>query len=47
MVNEIKSIIKRGEVFNQSDCWVFKAADEVFKWDAFLTVLKFVLKSPK
>ncbi len=43
MVNVIESVIKMWEVFNQSDCW----AEEVFEWDAFLTVLKFVKKSPK
>ncbi len=26
----IKSIAKRGEVFNQSDFWVFRVAKEVF-----------------
>ncbi len=47
MVNEIKSIIKKGEVFNKSGCWVFRAAEEVIQWNVFLTDLKFVMKSPK
>ncbi len=47
MVNEIKSVIKRGEVFNQSDCWVFRVTEEVFQWDIFVTDLKFIIKSQK
>jgi hypothetical protein len=35
MVNEIKNVIKRGKVLNQSDCWVFKAAEEVFLSETF------------
>ncbi len=39
MVNEIKSIIKKGKlVFNKSSCWVFRVAKDVFEWDIFLMV---------
>jgi hypothetical protein len=47
MVNEIKSVIKKGEVFNKSGCWVFMAAEEVIQWNIFLTDFKFVIKSTK
>ncbi len=51
MVNEIKSIIKKWEVFNKIGCWVLNVAEEFLQWDIFLTDLKgfvkFVMKSPK